>query len=141
MLVQGREWFANDWRSAQVEPQLRKPMKTETFFGMSTRAGALRSPMAATGLRRPSAAAAPIRTSPLQELKLRLLRPLLAVTSDPDLCRRLCGAANQAAEQAWETPHPLLFFPCLFEEMTAAILDAVPLTVEMLEPELALAAA
>ena len=33
------------------------------------------------------------------------------------LCKRLCGAANQAAEMAWTVPCPLLVFPCLFEEL------------------------
>jgi hypothetical protein len=37
-----------------------------------------------------------------------------------DLYAPLRRAANEAAAIAWMTPFPLLFFPALFEEKTAA---------------------
>lgn len=57
----------------------------------------------------------------LHHLKQRLLLLMLERTSDPGLGKRLCAAANQAAELAWETDHPLLVFPLLFEELAAAV--------------------
>lgn len=59
----------------------------------------------------------------LHQLKRQLLRDALAATPQAHLFKRLCGAANQAADLAWETPHPLLVFPCLFEERIAAARD------------------
>lgn len=53
----------------------------------------------------------------LHQLKRKLLREALEETPDLALYKRLCGAANQAADAAWVTDHPLLVFPCLFEEM------------------------
>jgi hypothetical protein len=53
----------------------------------------------------------------LHQLKRRLLRAALQETSNAILSKRLCGAANQAADLAWSTAHPLLVFPCLFEEL------------------------
>lgn len=53
----------------------------------------------------------------LHQLKRRLLREALEETPDLALYKRLCGAANQAADAAWTTDHPLLVFPCLFAEM------------------------
>ena len=57
----------------------------------------------------------------LHQLKLKLLRSALETTSNARLFKRLCGAANQAADLAWATSCPLLVFPCLFEEMAEAI--------------------
>jgi hypothetical protein len=57
----------------------------------------------------------------LHQLKLKLLESTLETTSNARLFKRLCGAANQAAELAWATPFPLLVVPCLFEEMAEAI--------------------
>ncbi len=56
----------------------------------------------------------------LHQLKRQLLRAALEATPQTHLFKRLCGAANQAADQAWETNAPLLVFPCLFEELIAA---------------------
>lgn len=56
----------------------------------------------------------------LHQLKRQLLRAALEATPQAHLFKRLCGAANQAAEQAWETNAPLLVFPCLFEELIVA---------------------
>src|SRR5262249_13711484 len=53
----------------------------------------------------------------LNQLRLKLLESARETTSNAHLFKRLCGAANRAAELAWVTPYPLLVFPCLFEEM------------------------
>jgi len=57
----------------------------------------------------------------LYQLKQKLLRSALEETVDAALSKHLCGAANEASEQAWETAYPLLMFPCLFEEMAQAV--------------------
>jgi hypothetical protein len=57
----------------------------------------------------------------LHQLKLKLLKSALETTSNARLFKRLCGAANQAADLAWATSSPLLVFPCLFEEMAEDI--------------------
>ena len=53
----------------------------------------------------------------LHQLKRKLLRAALEETPEAGLFKPLCGAANQAAELAWGTPFPLLFFPGLFAEL------------------------
>jgi hypothetical protein len=53
----------------------------------------------------------------LHQLKRALLQTVLEETCDAGLLKRLCGAANEAAELAWATADPLLVFPCLFEEL------------------------
>jgi hypothetical protein len=58
----------------------------------------------------------------LHVLKQKLLQAALEQTALPHVQRQLCGAANLAAEIAWDTASPLLLFPCLFEEMAANIL-------------------
>jgi hypothetical protein len=55
----------------------------------------------------------------LEQLKARLLRPLLVRVEDPGLNMALRRAANEAASVAWFTPFPLLFFPTLLEEKAA----------------------
>lgn len=57
----------------------------------------------------------------LHLLKQKLLHTALEQTPHPQIRKQLCGAANAAAELAWNTNCPLLFFPCLFEEMAKAI--------------------
>jgi len=52
----------------------------------------------------------------LEQLKARLLHPLLAPVSEPELNTALQRAASEAASAAWFTPFPLLFFPTLLEE-------------------------
>src|SRR5580658_647369 len=52
----------------------------------------------------------------LEQLKARLLRPLLAPVEEPELNTALQRAANEAASVAWFTPFPLLVFPTLLEE-------------------------
>ncbi len=52
----------------------------------------------------------------LHQLKRRLLREALEAAPETKFFKRLCGAANQAADLAWATSHPLLVFPCLFDE-------------------------
>ena len=59
--------------------------------------------------------------SQLHQLKRKLLRAALGETPDTGLFKRLSGAANQAAELAWATSHPLLVFPHLFDEMVNAV--------------------
>ena len=57
----------------------------------------------------------------LPQLKLKLLQSALETTTNARLFKRLCGAAQRAADLAWATPYPLLVFPCLFEEMVEEI--------------------
>ena len=51
-----------------------------------------------------------------ERLNNRLLRERLAEASTATLGTELRRAANEAAGLAWNTAHPLLFFPALFEE-------------------------
>ena len=60
----------------------------------------------------------------LHQLKRQLLRSALETTPQAHLFKRLCGAANQATELAWETNCPLLVFPCLFEELVVVVRQA-----------------
>lgn len=53
----------------------------------------------------------------LHQLKQKLLHIALEEANEVGLIKRVCGAANQAAEMAWSVPCPLLVFPCLFEEL------------------------
>ncbi|HEX7653350.1 MAG TPA: hypothetical protein VF607_07585 [Verrucomicrobiae bacterium] len=57
----------------------------------------------------------------LVQLKQNLLQAALAVTQYPEARRQLCGAANAAADLAWESDLPMLVFPCLFEERARQI--------------------
>ncbi len=57
----------------------------------------------------------------LHQLKRNLLRAALEETPEAGLFKRLCGAANQAAELAWSTEFPLLVFPDLFEELVCGV--------------------
>jgi hypothetical protein len=59
----------------------------------------------------------------LHQLKQKLLHTALEQTVVPHVQRMLCGAANVAAEMAWNTANPLLLFPCLFEEIAVDILN------------------
>ena len=85
----------------------------------------LEAPLAARaiGLWSPSAWSKTVSPteSRLQRLKREMLGAALEETADPGLIKSLCGGANQALAMAWETPQPLLVFPCLFEEMAAAL--------------------
>lgn len=56
----------------------------------------------------------------LEQLKARLLQPLLTATVDPGQAAPLQRAANEAASLAWFTPFPLLFFPALLDEKVRA---------------------
>ena len=64
----------------------------------------------------------------LHQLKRQLLRDALEATPQAHLFKRLCGAANHAAELAWETSFPLLAFPCLFDELIVTAHAARPAT-------------
>jgi hypothetical protein len=57
-------------------------------------------------------------------LKQRLLHAALEGVNEAGLGKRICGAANQAAELAWNTACPLLVFPCLFEDLAERVLEA-----------------
>jgi len=57
-----------------------------------------------------------------ERLKARLLAREVDEANTPDLEAPLERAANEAAALAWETIVPLLVFPVLFEEKTAAAL-------------------
>ncbi len=52
----------------------------------------------------------------LPRLKMRLLANMLKQGVRPDSTRLVRQAANAAEALAWETPYPLLVFPCLFGE-------------------------
>jgi hypothetical protein len=69
------------------------------------------------------AAGQPRASTPFHVLKQKILQIALRQTALPHAQRQLCGAANLAAEMAWETACPLLLFPCLFEEMATKILN------------------
>jgi hypothetical protein len=59
------------------------------------------------------------RETEFERLKTRLLAKRLA-GAKPELNAPLRRAANEAAALAWVTFYPLLVFPMLFEEKTAA---------------------
>jgi hypothetical protein len=56
----------------------------------------------------------------LEQLKQRLLMPILAATEDFRLAEEIRWAALEAAALAWITPFPFLVFPCLLEEKVKA---------------------
>jgi hypothetical protein len=58
--------------------------------------------------------------SNFEQLKNRLLAERLADDEAAELNAPLRRAANEAAALAWVTCYPLLVFPALFEEKTAA---------------------
>ena len=55
-----------------------------------------------------------------ERLKHRLLARQLETLERPELNTTIRRAANEAAALAWVTFYPLLVFPALFEEKTAA---------------------
>ena len=59
--------------------------------------------------------------SQLHHLKRKLLRAALEETPETGSFKRICRAANQAAERAWATCYPVLVYPCLFDEMVKAV--------------------
>lgn len=66
---------------------------------------------------------APFRTNletEFERLKNRLLAETLDEAEQPELNAPLRRAANDAAALAWVTFYPLLVFPALFEEKSAA---------------------
>lgn len=68
-------------------------------------------------LKRPSAA--PRRgelNARLEQLKERLLAPLLASAAHPGLAGEIRWAAHEAAALAWLTPCPVLVLPALLDE-------------------------
>jgi len=56
----------------------------------------------------------------LEQLKERLVQPLLGAAADPAQRAGVRRAANEAAGLAWITPFPLLVFPVLLEEKVCA---------------------
>jgi hypothetical protein len=76
----------------------------------------------------------------LHLLKQKLLHAALEFTTDARIRKQLCGAANTTADLVWNTPSPLLLYPCLFEEMAQAILGRASLEQWDAPPYFALAA-
>ena len=58
---------------------------------------------------------------PLHVLKRKMLLSALEQAPDAELFKRLCGAANQAADLAWSTRAPARTFPVFFEDLVLAI--------------------
>jgi len=58
----------------------------------------------------------------IEELKERLLEPILSRTSHPQLLSEIRWAANEAAALAWCTVCPVLVLPTLLEEKIRATL-------------------
>ena len=76
----------------------------------------------------PTATNAPFRTNletEFERLKNRLLAETLDDAEQPELNAPLRRAANDAAALAWVTFYPLLVFPALFEEKSAAAVHQV----------------
>jgi hypothetical protein len=90
-----------------------KSKLVKTRFGRETRFEI--GPLAAVPVRGPA-------ENDLEQLKARLVRPLLDTVKEPELNTALQRAANEAASAAWFTPFPLLFFPTLLEEKAAKAL-------------------
>src|SRR5437870_1780795 len=63
-----------------------------------------------------------VQETEFERLKNQLLVQQLAAVSAPELNPPLRRAANEAAALAWVTRFPLLVFPVLFAEKTAAAL-------------------
>lgn len=85
--------------------QLKTRFKPETRFAVDATA--------------PTPARGPVE-SELEQLKARLLKPLINESADAAQTAPLKRAANEAASLAWFTPFPLLFFPALLEEKVYA---------------------
>jgi hypothetical protein len=68
----------------------------------------------------PSAPFRAAQETEFERLKNQLLAEQLAGLGAPELNPPLRRAANEAAALAWVTQFPLLLFPVLFEEKTAA---------------------
>lgn len=58
----------------------------------------------------------------LEQLKEKLLKPIVETVSNTDLVRELSWAANEAAALAWFTVCPVLVLPTLLEEKIRATL-------------------
>lgn len=68
---------------------------------------------------------APVRgtiEAQLDELKTRLLQPIVQSVSNTALAREVAWAANEAAALAWCTVCPVLVLPALLEEKVLAAL-------------------
>lgn len=59
----------------------------------------------------------------LEELKSKLLRPVLETISNTELVKELSWAANEAAALAWVTVCPILVLPDLLEEKIRQALE------------------
>ena len=69
---------------------------------------------------------APVRgevEAQLEDLKGRLLRPILEKVRDSALSREILWAANEAAALAWCTVCPVLMLPLLLEEKVRAAMQ------------------
>jgi hypothetical protein len=76
----------------------------------------------------------------LHHLKRAMLQAVLAKTSEVGLLKRFCGAANEAAELAWISRHPLLAFPGLFEGLIQKVRTEYQAQVQSGEPASSIAA-
>jgi hypothetical protein len=69
---------------------------------------------------------APLRgpsESQLEQLKHKLLRPVMATIRDTRLARELSRAANEAAALAWTTICPILVLPELLDEKIQGVME------------------
>lgn len=64
-----------------------------------------------------------LQENEFERLKISMLGERLQNLWNPELSAQVRRAANEAAALAWVTPYPLLVFPVLFEERTAATLE------------------
>ena len=89
----------------------------ERVFSRSCLESSPRSAAPYHGLFSPAIRSSSKTQSQLHQLKQTLLHNTLIGTMEIGLFKPICGAANQAAELAWNETHPLLVFPGLFEEL------------------------
>jgi len=59
----------------------------------------------------------------LEQLKERLLEPILNSVENAELAQELRWVANEAAALAWFTVCPILVFPTLLEEKVCSAMD------------------
>ena len=66
---------------------------------------------------------APVRgqlEAQLEQLKEKLVRPIVETITNTDLIREIAWAANEAAALAWYTVCPILILPALLDEKVRA---------------------
>jgi hypothetical protein len=100
-----KEFYLKDNMKKQKQRYVRTKLERKPRFEV----GAI-APVASRG----------VLETELEELKARLLKPLIDEAKDPADAAPLRLAANEAAGLAWFTPFPLLFLPALLEEKVYA---------------------